>query len=253
MKTKACLETLFIVLSFSMSACVSSTTLYKGLTSSRSSLNYLQDSPITEKQGSDTIAITTPKITDSKFSYTGDLRNVRQSAVPLLIYNSWVTEHEYILGQNVIKENVTDFVQNATIQEASRTGNFYTLSGGTSGLSLEIDIDSIHVSGIHTNSGFFLFMLFFYAYEFKEFGETGEAFSSFSYRLKRGNETILAQKVSASSSIDPFVNRFKNKNAFRNAYSSSLVEALSLTFKENIETMIRQVNIALEETALREK
>jgi hypothetical protein len=109
---------------------------------------YLQDSPITEKTGSDTITITTPKITDSKFTYTGHVRNVRQTAVPLLIYNSWLSEHEYILGQNAIKENVTDFVQNATIQEAVRTGNFYASPNGTSGLSLEIDVDSIHVSGI---------------------------------------------------------------------------------------------------------
>jgi hypothetical protein len=94
-------------------------------------------------------------------------------------------------------------------------------------------------------------MLFFYAYEFQESGKTGEAFSSFSYRLKRGDEIILAQEVKASSSIDPFINQFKNKNEFRRAYSNSLVEALSLTFKQNIETVIQQVNVALKETALR--
>lgn len=253
MKIDAFLSTCCVVLAVALSSCVSTTTLYQGLTASKSSLKYLQDSPVLEKAGPDTININTPKITDSKFTFTGHLRNIKQTAVPLLVFNSWLSEHEYHLGQIAIKEDVADFVRDATIQEVSRMGNFYAFSGGKSELSLEIDVDSIHVSGVHSSSGYFVFMLFFYAYEFQESGKAGQAFSSFSYRLKRGDEIILAQKVKAASSIDPFIKQFKNKKAFRTAYSNSLVEALSLTFKENIETMIGQVNVALEKTAFREE
>lgn len=148
-----------------------------------------------------------------------------------------------------MQEDLTDFVQKSFVEEASRSGNFYATTSGNAPLSLELDLDSIKVTGLHSNKGFFFFAGFFYAYEVEESGSAGEAHSSFTYRIKKGNEVVFGGKVKSSATFEPLVNQYAKVKEFRKAYTNSLVETLSLTFKKNIEKIIQQVNVALDETA----
>ena len=182
--------TLLVFLVSILSSCVGTKTLYNGLTKEGSTLEYLYDSQINSSGKTDTISILPPQITDPKFLKSGNLEKVKASAVPLIIYTGWSSEHKYSIGQNVINEDVSSFVKESLINEFNRSTSFYSDSASISELQLEIEIDSLGANGSYHSNGYFLFVFFFYSYSSAEYAGSGIAYSKLNYKLRNGQQII---------------------------------------------------------------
>jgi hypothetical protein len=225
-----------------LSSCVSTKTLYKGLTKGPSTLAYIFDSETAIAEKVDTIGIMQPKISDQGFAISSDLKKVKSSAIPLLIYTGWNSEHEYTIGEDVINENLSDFVQESLIWETNRSSSLYADSLTSNNMTLEIEIDSIGAAGPYRSSGYVLFLLLAYSYSESESAGPGIAYSKLNYRLRDQGKIVLKGNVENHIETEPLVNTFKSTNELRQFYTDNLVEALSLTIKSNVEEIVKRID-----------
>lgn len=236
-----------IVMAFFMGACASTHGLYKGFTKTKASLVYVHDSGRKADSAVFEVRIVKPVITDGKFTLPGRVEKLRSSVIPLLVYNRWKSEYAYRIGGAAMREDIGSFVQAATIEESNR-GGVYTANGEEDeALVLEIEIDSIVARGTYYSEGYLVYLLVAYSTNSAEMGGERVAYSRFHYRLKLGDAVLLEDFV--SNQYAPLLTErvHKSTKALRSFYNASLVEALSLTFKANIESMVTDINIFLDQ------
>lgn len=233
---------LLALLTFS---CASTTTLHKGFTKNKSSLSYIYDSDMEDDTTGHRITIHKAIVTDPQFTMPGMVRKVRASAIPLIVYTQWNAEYAYNIGSSAIKEDIASFVQSALIEESARSGTFVADATPSNRLTLEIEIDSLGAKGPYHSDGYFMFLLFFYSWYAAEKAGEGHAYSRFHYRLKDGEKVLMEDVVSSQSPTKPLIPTLSSGKALRSFYNANLVEALSLTFKTNIEIIVEDIDIFL--------
>lgn len=224
-----------------LSSCVGTKPLYKGLTNGQSTLGYLYDTPSNFSEKFDTIKITNPIISDKKFTKSGDLIKTKASAIPLILYTGWKNEHEYSIGENVIKEDLSSFIKESVINETNRSTVLFADSTTDSHLVLEITVDSIRAHGPYRSGGYVLFLLLAYTYSASESAGPGTAYSKLSYVLKSNEEILLTGYSSNQVETEPLLNNFKNTDELRRFFSANLTEGISRTLKTNIEGITQEV------------
>ncbi|MEQ8365043.1 MAG: hypothetical protein RH948_19370 [Cyclobacteriaceae bacterium] len=229
------------LIAISLSSCVGTKTLYKGLTKEQSTIEYLYDSEVNSSEKTDTIRIAIPTISDDKFTKSGDLTKTKASAVPLIIYTGWKNEHEYFIGDNMIEEDIPSFIQKSIIEETNRSTLLMADSTSNSDMVLEINVETIGAHGPYRSQGYFLFLMFFYSYSFGESAGPGTASSELSYVLKSNDEVLLTGNATNQVETEPLVNNFKNTNELRKFFSSNLAEGISRTLKANVEQITDEV------------
>lgn len=230
-----------VIFMFCLSSCVGSKKLYKGLTKEESTLGYLYDTQQNFSEKVDTIKIANPVISDIRFTKSGNLTKTKASAIPLIIYTGWKNEHEYSIGENVIIEDLSNFVKESFISETNRSTTLFADSLLNSDLILEIGIDSIGARGPYRSNGYFLYLFLAYSYSASESAGPGTAYSKLSYTLKRNDETLLKGNASNQIETEPLVNNFKKTEELREFFSANLVEGISRTLKANIEEITNEV------------
>lgn len=230
-----------VVIIACLSSCVGTKTLYKGLTKEQSTLEYLYDTHSNSSAKVDTIKIANPIISDKRFTKSGELTKTKASAIPLIIYTGWKNEHEYSVGENVIKEDLSSFIKESVINETNRSTVLFADSTTDSHLVLEITVDSIRAHGPYRSDGYVLFLLFAYSYSVSESAGPGTAYSKLSYVLKSNEEILLTGYSSNQVETEPLVNNFKSTNELRKFFSANLTEGISRTLKANIEEITREV------------
>jgi len=228
-------------------SCVSPGKLYKGFTKRKGTLDYIYDSEINHDRSTQVVHIAKPVIADSKFTRSGSVTKLHASVIPAIVYNQWKAQYEYRIGDDATKEGVTSFIQTALVTEGNRSGSFSadTLTAPR-GLTLEIEIDSIGAQGPYTSQGHFLFLLFAYTWSSTEYGGTGTAYSRFQYRIRQGDKILVEDFVTSHKQAEPLRQTHKDEKALRAFYNAYLVEALSQTFKSNIEQIVKNTDLALD-------
>jgi hypothetical protein len=227
-------------------SCASPIALHQSFTKHRSSLRYIHDSDHQQDSTASVVTIGKPAMTFSQMNGPGVVRQTKSSAIPLIIFNSWSSEYQYLLGRTGIKENIASFVQESIMEEARRSATFQpTLELDNANLLLEIEIDSIGASGVYKIDGYFFFVLMAYGYGQNEHADPGTAFSRFRYRLSKGDEILLEDVTSVKQVSKPLLVRHDSKNDLRRFFNANLVEALSFTLKTNIEIIIEDINLYL--------
>jgi hypothetical protein len=234
----------FALLAIFNFSCSSTINLQKGFTRKQASLKYIHTSERKTATPLDTIIILKPVITDKKFTSVSDVKKTRAYFVPAILYNEWYASYQYWVGSAVIEEDIPAFIQSSLVQESKRSASFFTDTTLLSKdhLTLEISVDTIGAGGSYEDKGFWFFALFAYAFSEEENAGPGIAYSSFHYRLKQGNEILLEGNATDSRETEVLVKTQKSPKELRTYYTTSLVEALSLTFKTNIETIIKHIN-----------
>jgi len=230
-----------IIIIICLSSCVGTKTLYKGLTKEQSTLEYLYDTQQSSSEKIDTIRIEDPVISDKKFTKSGNLEKTTSSAIPLIIYTGWKNEHEYSIGENVIQENLSNFIKESVITETNRSTVLYSDSATNSDLKLEITVDSIGAHGPYRSNGYVLFLLLAYSYSVNESAGPGIAYSKLSYVLRRDEEIVFKGNSMNQIETEPLKDNFKNPKELRQFYSANLTEGLSRTLKANIEEISKEV------------
>lgn len=230
-------------------SCVGTKKLYNGLTKESSTLEYLYDSKFKDGSKTDTIKINKPLIVDLKLTKSGNLKKIKASTLPLIIYTSWKSEHTYSVGQNVIKEDISDFVRKTLINEFCRSSSIFADSTSNSNFELQIEIDSIGAHGPYYSNGSFLYLLLVYSYSIAEYAGPGIAYSKLNYQLKNREQILKQGTFKKEIATEPLKNNFQSTKELRKFYSSQLTEALSFTLKTNIEAIVNEIDNYLYNTA----
>lgn len=215
--------------------------LRKDFTQGQSTIQYIHTSVPVAVKSDLVIELKKPLITDKRFVSSARVSRDKDEVIPLIIYTGWKYQFNCSLGTPLIKENIPSMLSRSFNEECRRTGNFRLDSVSSSGLSLEIAVDSLHARGPYTNEGFFLYLLFFAATSKTERAGPGEAYSRFHYRLSKEDKIIKEGFVSTTSTGKPIAIKYSFE-LLHNAYRGSLAESLSETFRINTEKIIRELN-----------
>jgi len=210
----------------------------------RSSIRYIHTSKKEFKKTDNRVNVSLPVITDSRFKSAGNVRHVKSTVIPLIVFNSWDYRYECEVGQPLIIENLPRFIQASVIAESRRSGTFGIDSvSNDSGLTLEIAVDSLSAKGPYSNIGFASYLLFVFLSHRDESAGPGVAYSRFHYRLSRAEATILESTVSSSTSLTTL--SISPISKFHEGYRANLVECLGDTFRKNTEKIIARINLLL--------
>jgi hypothetical protein len=237
---------LLAILNFS---CSSTINLHKGFTRKQASLKYIHDTEQKSVTPVDTVVILKPVITDRKFTSVSSVEKTRAYFVPAIVYNEWYASYQYWIGSSVVEESIPAFIRSSVVHESKRNGSFVadTTLLSTDKLMLEISVDTIGAGGSYEDRGFWFFAVFVYGYSEEENAGPGIAYSNFHYRLKQGDVILLEGDATDSRETEALVFTQKSPKELRTYYTTNLVEALSLTFKTNIETIIKRINTFLDD------
>jgi hypothetical protein len=138
------------------------------------------------------------------------------------------------------------FVQSSLIEESRRSGTFDADTiRSLNGLKLEIQIDSIGSFGKYHQQGYFVFLVGMGFYKQRDHVGPAVSYSRFRYKLSRGDEILLEDYISANQPIEFSGPTHKKLKELRAAYNSIMVDALSRTFKTNIEKIVEDIDVFL--------
>ncbi|MBT1687786.1 hypothetical protein [Dawidia soli] len=226
-----------------VTSCGSTASFYTDVTRRKTSLQYLHDTPPSRQVSACQVQVAKPVVTDPSFIRPGSVRTARSYIVPVIVYTEWGSQFDYRLGSASIQQDVASFVQSALITESARSGIFTADSVRTTGdLVLEIEIDSVGALGQYFKKGYFIYLFFAYAYDQKEGIAGSMAYARCRYRLRKG-DTILIDDVVESQHAPQTPDRvYSSPKLLRADFNSALIEALSLSLKDNIEKIVQEVN-----------
>lgn len=227
-------------------SCTSTAGLYRSLSSKNASLKYIYDSDVRYQNAYHNVTIAKPEITDRRFSKSGRVTKTQAYFVPVIVYNEWKSIHHYEIGESAIQEDIPTFIQSAFVEESTRNGSFVASTTSLpDALTLEIEIDSIGATGPHVQKGFIFYGLFMYVTASTEVAGPGTAYSQFHYRLMKNDSILLEDRVNSRKVTEPLISRHGSTKVLRQAYTMDLVEALSQTFKSNIQLITNDIGVFL--------
>ncbi len=93
-----------------------------------------------------------------------------------------------------------------------------------------------------------MFLLFVYSWSTSENAGEGTAYSRFHYTLRQGGKILVDDFVSNQQKSQQLRQTHTSPKTLRVFYNANLVEALSLTFKANIEAIVKNIDFVLDET-----
>ena len=214
----------FLLLGFSVSSCISTTELYKGLNLRPATISYLHDSDLSTADKVDSIQVALPVITDLDFTRNGALEKTHSHFYPLIFINVWEQIHQFDIGSQQIEEDVPKFIQEAVMFETNRSTVIFADSVGVSDLVLDVQVDTIRSTGEYLNEGVFLFFVVFFGWQWQESAAPKIAQTSMSYQLRERQRVLLEGRVSHRVPLELPRILVRDKNKLRLFLSISLAE-----------------------------
>lgn len=224
------------------SSCSPYNKLRRDFNNGKSSVDYIHTSELGIAKNDRGINISNPIISDKLFTSMGVVTKKQNTVTPLIIYNEWKNEYGCRIGRNLIKEDLSDFIKSATLEESKRTGSYRIDNTPTASLILEIEVDSLNAAGPFVNKGFFIYLVFGYALQKEELAGPGKAYSRFRYRVRDGETIFLENSVSSEANSESLKLPGVAFKKLHEIYRAHLIELLSETFKQNIEKIVLHIN-----------
>jgi hypothetical protein len=232
--------TLWIV-SVILCSCSSSKGLVKSLSKYNFSLNYPHNSDIVECERQIKIAIGAVRI-DSLDMLT-KVSKTKRSVYPFIFYNS-VTEKFWInLGQNSLEQPFQGFFINSFFDESDRTG-CYTIVDDPKEADYVIDfiIKDYKTESVYQMENQVFFLIWYYITNFQESGFSAltdmEVQVRFIGRSGRSEKTYTLKKE-----MPLYKGNYDSIDDLRYLFMANMVKSLSITTKECIETIIKDINL----------
>jgi hypothetical protein len=225
-------------------SCSGSKMLQKSLQKYKSPIGYLHDTKIVDCQKSDTIFISA--ISNKVLDTITNVSKINGKVLPFIFFTYTETNMKVKLGQSSIEQSYNDFFINSLIDESKRSGCFVVDSRkpSKSQYSLEITIDTCNVKSKYKRSTTVLFLLFAYSMSFQEFGFPAETDLVVSAKLKK-EDKIISEKSYNIKKTQPFLNsRSESVDKLRSDFTANMVESLSLSTKQCVEELIKDLNIS---------
>lgn len=225
-----------------LSACSGSKMLQKSLMKYQAPIGYLHDSKVLDCSRNDTIFIST--VNNKGLDSMTTVSKMKGKLLPFLLFNYTESNMKVALGQSSMKESYPDFFVSSLMDESKRSGCF-VIDGRNPGKNqyrLELSIDTCLVKSKYQRSTTVIFLLFAYSMSFVEQGFPSETDLVVSARLKKGDR-LISEKCYRVKKTQPFLNvQSRNVDKLRSDFTANLVESLSLSTKQCVEEMIKDLN-----------
>lgn len=224
-----------------LASCTSTRVIEKNMNSDRYSLSYLRDSKISKNKldfnvSIDSVVFATP------MNITTTVTRLKGWFIPLALVNIWNSQNECIQGKSMFEEDIPTFLRASLVEEINRSGNFNYNSFNDSGYQLDISIDEISTKGPYVSKGFFYFAFFAYGYSYADIAGPAISNMGISYKLKKGDRVLKSNSFSSEKIAEQIDKRYSNNKMLQQDYAISMVEAVSLNFKNVIELIVADLN-----------
>lgn len=231
----------FILFALVLSSCSQTKMLQKSLQNYRAPMGYLYDSKIIEGPKNDSLIIwVNNKSLDSLTSVT----KLKGTVLPFIVFTYVESNMGVKLGQSSMEQTYDDFFATSLADESERSGSFIisNTSSSDSLYTLDIEIDTCITHSKYQQSTTVLFLFFAYSYSFEERGFPSQTNLKVTTKLRKGN-TVVAERSYAVERTQPFLNpQTVSVDKLRADFTANMVESLSLSTKQCIEEIIRDVN-----------
>jgi len=224
-------------------SCSSSKSLIKDLSKYSFLLGYPYDSDIIECERNVKIAIGAVR-TDSIDLLTY-VNKTKRSVYPFIFYNLFKENFWVRLGQNSLEQSFPDFFLDSFLRESFRTG-CYTVVNDPKEADFVIDLilKDCKTESVYQMKSQALFLIYYYMTIYNEY-----AFSAFTDmevqiriigRSGRSEKTYkLKKEMPWTGSADDYF------DDLRYDFMANMAESLSMTTKECIEMIIRDINLII--------
>lgn len=226
-------------------SCSGSKMLQKSLQKYKAPIGYLHDSKIDDYLKKDTIFISA--INNKGIDSITSVSKMKGKILPFIIFNYTETNMKVELGQSSIEQSYHDFFTNSLIDESKRSGRIIVdnRDPGKNPYSLEINIDTCNVRSKYQRNTTVLFFLIAYSMSFQELGFPSETNLVVTARLKKEGK-MISEKSYRVKRTQPFLNSQSiNSAKLRSDFTANMVESLSLSTKQCIEDLIKDLNIVM--------
>ncbi len=241
-------QILFYALIIFITSCVSNQGLYLNLTDNKTSLSYLHD---TEKKDLDPfISIGVNVKSDSLiFQEKAKVNKISGWCVPLLFINIWDAQKECMMGQEMIKENVGEFIKGSIEEDFRRSGLVKVDSLISPEYNLLLTLEEIKAVGPYRSQGFAYMILIAYGFSFSDVAGPAKSELKLRYKLTKGDQVILKDDVAIEGYTKQLSRYYKSTSDLQLNYGVSMVESLGINIKKASEKVVEEVNSYLTLTA----
>jgi len=167
--------------------------------------------------------------------------------LPLIIYNSQETDLAVTLGQSSIERNYIDFFKESFKRESQRTGCYsLTDEKDDDAYLLEVRFVTCLTKSRYQQRYLLLFLFFAASVSVQEIGYPSQTDLILDVKLIKGNNSVFEKKYSVIRA-QPFINAQTRKlEKLRSDFVTNMVESLSLSSKEGIERIIKDINLIIQ-------
>lgn len=236
---------LLLLIPLGILSCSEAKMLSKSLSKYKAPLNYLHD---TEKIECDkSKKLTLSQIDNTVLDTFTTVSKINYKIIPLIIYNYDEMNLAVRMGQNSLEQDYNSFFKSAFDEESKRTGCYSVIDDSQdSEYTLEIVFDTCSVNSKYQRNSTTLFFLVAYMMYYNEIGFPAEASIDLKAILRK-DQNLVFEKTYSIKKEQPFVSPHqKNINSLRSDFVVNMAESLSLGTKECIESIIRDVNKAIQ-------
>ena len=232
---------LFFSIPLLLFSCSESKMLLQSLNKYQVPIDYLHDTDIAEcdRQTSILFGSFENQVFDSSTSVT----TIKHKLLPFIIYNYEETNLAVNLGQTSIEQNYSDFFKESFRKESQRTG-CYSLTDeiDNNDYILEIRFDTCQTKSKYQKNSTIIFLGIAYGMSLREVGFPSETDLNLNVKLIKGYDLVFEKEYSIGRK-QPFINlQTRDVNKLRSDFVTNMVESLSLSTKECIQQIIKDIN-----------
>ncbi|MFT3740765.1 MAG: hypothetical protein QM786_18600 [Breznakibacter sp.] len=239
---KTILKPLLIALPFLLASCTSTKTIQKYFDSNSHSMAYLMESPVADSKLDVALTIDSVKMALDVMPKKSLVEKKSGYFIPLVFVYTWKSEHKCTQGESLMSENITDFFRQAVADQVERAGKFSIDTLNRSDYHLSFSIDEIGATGPYISNGFAYFVLYVYGYSVSEVAGPAMASLKVSYVLKKADQVVMQNTLSAQRATDPISQHSSNTKQLIRDYGISMVEATSFNFRDIVGQVVSEIN-----------
>lgn len=207
------------------------------------SIDYMLDSKECKQKAPITIHLKNVNY-DKEFTTFKDFSSAKMKFwyfIPLAIVNFGGTVYDCELGKASIKKDVVDFVKSAYIKEANRSGCFQLVESENADYNLEVTILNHETKGPYSSYFYFYFALYLYGYGYGQNAGPGQSKAVIKTTLKDKNGSIIERQFAKKTKTEMLYKK-NDVSELRWNYVNSMVESLSMAFKDCVEKSVLSIN-----------
>ena len=228
-------------------SCSESKMLLQSLNKYQVPINYLHDTEIVECDKNTSILF--GSFENQVFDSSTSVTTISHKFLPLIIYNYDETNLAVNLGQSSIEQDYSDFFKESFKKESQRTGCYLlTDEIDNNDYILQIRFDTCQTKSQYQTRGVLIFLVVAFGVSVQEAGFPSQTDLNVNVKLIKDNNLVFEKGYSIDRR-QPFINlQTRDVDKLRSDFVNNMVESLSLSTKECIQRIVKDINQVIDVT-----